>query len=864
MTVIANSMKSHWPVSVLSTLSSLVSMALPLILVRSLDATTLGLFKIFFLYLMVLPPLTLISGVSSGLSYWAGRGEVGLKAIRVSALLYLGISVVTLLLLLLFRNNLSSQLHVSVEWVVLFAFALFVGIASLFYDEASIATGRIWMGAVFNSGFEFFRTAVIVITAVSTHSLVAIVKAHIAVQALKMLIGYAFAYRQKLFKFEWDSKIFKEVQKYALPVSTAFIFGLGLNYSDQIILSRLISNAEFALYAVCCLTVPPILVLEASVTRVLIPQLSQAFSENKTERAAAYYRKSVDELSFLIIPAVTGMIVFAAPIIELLFTQSYLAGTHFLQLYSLWYLTLVIPPDAIARARGQAKWILWNFIFFSIFTLGLCGVFASQFGAIGALLGLLFARFISRLYTVYYMKKVLSVRVKEFIPLQSMLVKALICLFLGGVSLGLKQYFSSPLVWLAVCGGGFALFYFISVFKFAPRWNLNERKVLMLTPGLFIGGLEKMILNLSRGLKTSSEWKPQVLAYDSAPAGVSGGNLLNAFAQSQIPVDSKCKPARFSLKTVTQIAQQVWKDRVTVVHTHDLGALIYGVLAKILLFRRIKLVHTQHSFVHLNRSWKYKYYEKFFSWFADSLAVVSEDTRSSYLNLGVSSKKIHFIPNGVDFPTHSQTDRASRITNRAELIKEVGASRSLGEYVDDFWILYLARIHGRKGQAGALKIWNSLSADVRERSVLVFVGPETESGALKNLEDVVSQSANSERVIIAGSSQNPHAWMKSCDLFLSCSEFEGMPLAPIEAVGSGVPAVLSQIPGHGFLAKYAETYPLQEPQQGAFAIERVVQCMESDDAKLREVLWKKTQEVRDSFTLNAMSHRYVKLYEAKI
>ena len=853
---------SHWPISILSTLSSFVSMALPLILVRTLDAATLGSFKIFFLYLMVLPPLTMISGVSSGLSYWAGRGDEGRKAIRISGILFLGIASATLIFLYAFQAPISFHLHLRPEWIGLFAVSLFLGIAALFYDDAAIATGRIWGGAIFNAGFELLRTLAIVVTAILTRDLFAIIKAHILVQAMKVVTGYTLAYRQDLFRWEWDPSIVRKVCRYAFPVSLGFIFGMSLNYSDQIILSKGISAAEFALYSLCCLTVPPLLVLEASVTRVLIPQLSQAFSDGRTEEAAQLYRKAVREIAFLVIPAVTGLMVFATPVIELLFTKAYVSGAPYLRMYALWYLTLLIPPDAVARAHGNAKWILGNFAFFTVLTLGLCFFGARSYGAMGALSGLLVARFISRAYTLAWMRKTQQWSIREFVPMRTLTQMAVYCVILAMGALAARPAFSSSLKWFAVMGPLFTIAYFALLFRSKSRAPLQPGKVMMVTPGLLIGGLERMILNLSRSLKQSSAWKPQVLAYDFAPATPAPQNLIASFQSSEIPVWAQGKPPRFSLRTVREMAKWARHEEVSVIHTHDLGALIYGVFTKFFLLARIRLVHTQHSFVHLNRAWKYRYYEKFFSRFADAIAVVSPDTRKSYVELGVSPKKLHLIPNGVEFPSESLSCPEARFRRRSRLIFESRElEEQLGPKIRDFWIVYLARIHGRKGQDHALKLWNELDASDRSRATLIFVGPETENGALRSLERSIAEAHDRDRIVLAGASQNPQEWLRSADLFLSCSEFEGMPLAPVEAIGSGVPALLSKIAGHEFLSRYAVLYDGSDPAEGARKLESILEQHASDPKAFRDRCWNRAEGLRESFTLVSMSKQYEKLYE---
>jgi len=381
-----------------------------------------------------------------------------------------------------------------------------------------------------------------------------------------------------------------------------------------------------------------------------------------------------------------------------------------------------------------------------------------------------------------------------------------------------------------------------------------QRKVLMLTPGLNIGGLERMILNLSRSLKSSLRWEPEVLAYDFSITD--RPTLMEAFSSFGIPVEANKKPPRFSFETAKNLAQKSTRDGIAVIHTHDLGALIYGSVAKILMSGRARVVHTQHSFVDIDKSLKYRRYEKFFSKFADEIAVVSEDTRHSYLKLGVPARKLHIIPNGVAFPDAPELDRSGRVALRGALFPSLSTS-------NDFWLLYLARIHPGKGQDHALKLWSELSPTARRQMQLIFVGPDSGDGELGRLKNIVARGPDPDRVVFAGSAPNPEKWLQASDLFLSCSDFEGMPLAPVEACGSGIPTVLSAIAGHEFLEKAADLFSLDHTEQGARQIEAALARTQSNPARFREDLWHRSASIRESFTLKAMTSKYENLYLSK-
>jgi len=386
------------------------------------------------------------------------------------------------------------------------------------------------------------------------------------------------------------------------------------------------------------------------------------------------------------------------------------------------------------------------------------------------------------------------------------------------------------------------------------------KKVLMLTQFLGIGGLERMILNLSMSLKAHTDWHPEVYAFDQSYHDTHDVYMDDTFRELGIPVSGNRKKDRFSWTVVRQIVKHVEDNQIQVIHTHDLGALIYGALTKIRLLGRVKVIHTQHSFVHLSRHFRYRLYERFFTLFADKITVVSKDTQDSYIELGVNASKIKVIPNGVEFAVAPVLDPSEKRRLREVVLAESTEASKLMFSVDSHWILYLARVHAGKGQILALDVWNALPEEKRLSSVLIFVGPETFEGELSRLKSGIEKSKNPERVIYAGPSQHPARWIRASDVFVSSSEFEGMPLAPNEAAGSGLPVLLSDIPGHECLNDMGYLYPLADPGVGAEKLSDILAQLDSDYSGALKKYWEKGQRIRQTLSTRAMALEYQKNY----
>ena len=186
----------------------------------------------------------------------------------------------------------------------------------------------------------------------------------------------------------------------------------------------------------------------------------------------------------------------------------------------------------------------------------------------------------------------------------------------------------------------------------------------------------------------------------------------------------------------------------------------------------------------------------------------------------------------------------------------------LGAFREAVWILYLARIFPQKGQDRAIAVWNELYAPLRKEAVLVFVGPEGSREYARELKARAGRALDPERIFFAGPALAPHEWLAACDLFLSCSEYEGMPLGPLEAAGSGIPALLSDIAGHETFEGFCEYIPLQRPRESAQRLARVLDELRAGPEAMRARLRREARPLREWFSVEVMVRRYAALYEA--
>ncbi|RMG39724.1 MAG: glycosyltransferase, partial [Candidatus Dadabacteria bacterium] len=306
------------------------------------------------------------------------------------------------------------------------------------------------------------------------------------------------------------------------------------------------------------------------------------------------------------------------------------------------------------------------------------------------------------------------------------------------------------------------------------------------------------------------------------------------------------------------LARTIISNRINVVHSHDLGSLIYAALARVLSGFRVRHIHTQHSFVGLTKNRKEITYHRLFSWLASKITVVNADMKRIYRVLGVPDSKISVVENAVELG--SLPVKCSRQALRSRLIKNCaeGIKTRLKPYVEDKWILHLARIHPAKGQLNSIAIWEALSETVRSKAVLIIAGYEAQSGELERVRSRALESVDAERILIIPGTDSPAEWIRAADIYLSPSNYEGRPLGPIEAIMAEVPVVVSKIPGHRFLNNYSEQFSLLEPDRAASLVESIFKSLADQDFKLKLAECRKSVSRR--YSAARMVREYLRLY----
>lgn len=853
-----------------------MNLFLPLILVRLLSPDQVGVYKIFFLYCSTAPWILMAAGLGNGLYYWAGQNpELKTKAFRTTmtlqslwSLLIILLGLIAILILSNTQNSLYSLFPNKNYWLLL-VFGIALSIPGQFLEESQIASGRTKWAAWYSAGWEAIKTLSMMAIALHFRTSESIVIAFVTVVFAKVVTSLLILIAKKELRLELEKETTTKVLKYAIPASAAAGFLVIINYCDQFILTHFLSAADFAIYSLGCLSVPPLLIFEQSVNKVLVPQMAHEISNNHKNNALKRLRLAMVDLGLWLIPAAIGLFFFAGPITRLLFTNKYPMAESYLQIYAFSYLVFIFPFDAWARSHGRSMWILKTMSAFSVLSLSTTLLGAYFLGAKGALILFIISQFSMRFFWGYSVSQETKTKFTDMAPIGAFLRFATVSILLGLSTRWLCNTMMDNNLpeWTSMILSG-SLFLIVYIFICVP-WAMKierkaraSKKVLIMTQYLHLGGLEKMILNLAQDLRERTAWQPEVLVYDHLANAASIDSL---FIDAKIPLHRWNKKPGFSFKLIFQVIQYCRKNEIDLIHAHDLGPVLYGILIRLFSLGRIRLIFTQHSFVHLQKNWRQTFYEHTFARFTDKICAVSEVIQKRYYSMGFATNQVTLIENGIPMIEPLKNQQAKQELKNQLTNKHFGKNMALKN--NSLWLISVARLHPGKGQEEIIHLWSQLPENIRQQCQILIIGGQTENGYEEKLKHLAKQVNDGKDILFLGAQFDPRSWYQAADVFISGSREEGLPLGPLEALSAGLPLILSQIPGHKILQDYSTPFYLNDINESVKIISnlliRLIEHKNSLDNtnKTNIELSGEVLKLKQRFSLQKMTDSYVNEYE---
>ncbi|WP_328875199.1 glycosyltransferase family 4 protein [Streptomyces sp. NBC_00287] len=240
--------------------------------------------------------------------------------------------------------------------------------------------------------------------------------------------------------------------------------------------------------------------------------------------------------------------------------------------------------------------------------------------------------------------------------------------------------------------------------------------------------------------------------------------------------EARRAPGPWLLREVDALRGVVDSARPDVVHLHSSKA---GLAGRMALRGRLPTVFQPHAWAFdavtgLLRLATVRWERTGARW-THRLVCVSEGERAQGEAAGVRAPYV-VIPNGVDLDHFDDPGGSTR----------AAARRRLGVALSAPLAVCVGRLCRQKGQDVLLGSWGGVVDRIPDvRLALVGDGPDREM-----LEERASAA-----VVFAGAVEDPRDWYLAADLVVLPSRWEGMALAPLEAMAASRPVVVTDVAG---------------------------------------------------------------------
>ena len=173
---------------------------------------------------------------------------------------------------------------------------------------------------------------------------------------------------------------------------------------------------------------------------------------------------------------------------------------------------------------------------------------------------------------------------------------------------------------------------------------------------------------------------------------------------------------------------------------------------------------------------------------ADAYVSVSAGLSRAYLDAGLPAVRLRQIANAVDVDRFAPAPDTGRAALRAEL----------GLPPDAPVILFVGYFSRDKRPDLLYRAWLQTA---RQPSTLVFVGAtrptykEVDAGLADEIRRSAARDGLTDRIIFVESTRTIERHFRAADLYVMTSIREGLPIALLEAMSSGIACVASRLPG---------------------------------------------------------------------
>lgn len=306
-----------------------------------------------------------------------------------------------------------------------------------------------------------------------------------------------------------------------------------------------------------------------------------------------------------------------------------------------------------------------------------------------------------------------------------------------------------------------------------------------------------------------------------------------------------------NIKAIKQLKNIIEEERFDIVHCHTpMGGLVTRLAAKNARKSGTKVLYTAHGF-HFYKgapiiNWLIYYpIEKYLSRYTDCLITINKEDYNRAVNNKFKANRIEHIQGvGVSLERFKPINSE----DKKKLKKEYGYSE------DDYIIMYVAELIKRKNQEMLIKAMGTVRQNI-PRVKLLLVG----TGELgEYYKQLVEEYKLTKSISFLGYRKDVEKLLGICDLYVSTSKQEGLPVNIMEAMACNVPVCATKVRGHVDLIQDQISGYLVERKNQNLLTQTIMKIYEKQISNSLDIQTRQT--ITDKYSAASVEQTINKLY----
>lgn len=280
-----------------------------------------------------------------------------------------------------------------------------------------------------------------------------------------------------------------------------------------------------------------------------------------------------------------------------------------------------------------------------------------------------------------------------------------------------------------------------------------------------------------------------------------------------------------------------------IIHVHLFPALYWVAVAKWISFSDVQLIFTEHSTSNRRmNNWFFKKADRFiYSKYTKIICITKEVENQIKKQLQFREERFILIQNGIDLNKINQSKSYTKSALNLRLPDDVKL------------LLQVASFQFPKDQETVIKSLQQLPSTIH----LLLAG---EGVFLEKCKELVNQLNLNARVHFLGVRMDVSNLLKTVDIVILSSQYEGLSLSCMEGLASGKPFIGSDVPG---LKEIVDEKGLLFPFQNEIALSKIILELLNDKNKYDIAVQHCLQRAKH-FDVSNMIESHIKLYKSLV